>query len=284
MSGGTFGKGCVRGEPSGKLIYRIFDFPMINTTNIFIYFDRLRGVLRMFKLGWEELSAFDCQQDPLSFSSEYERFFICNLHYFQIFFGGLFVLLILPFLVSITLKLFAVVKFLWLVGRKIAGFIYRGIFQGKPAEEEPKETVRAPKIRKQPRQKKEWEPPQWFSELRGNLLTVEGSGRYLREIVFFEDSDENFGAPFWSAFFLLSTFVTPFVGLSFLVPVQMIISSLFGFYALYRLIRYRVLLDPKLPYYWEGKKGPGLYIFVAALSLLYATILFTAFALMEFFV
>ncbi len=253
-------------------------------TNISIYFDRLREVLKGLKLGWQELVAFDCQSESIVFDSQYERFFICNLQYFQILFGVLFLLLVMPFLIKIMGKFFTAGKFFFVVLRKFAYFISSVISKESPAEKERKYTARSPKEKKRTRQERKWEPPQWFSNLRGNLLTVEGHGRYLREIAFFEDRDENLGGPFWSVFFLLSTFVTPFVGLSFLVPVQMIISSLFGFYALYRLIRYKILLDPNLSYYWEGRKGPGLYILVIALSLLYGTILFTAFALMEFFV
>lgn len=254
----------------------------MNVSTLVSYLNRLQASWEYLKSGWYQLVTLDCKTDSVAFSSKYERFFVCNLQYFQILFGILFFLLIFPILVSVGVKLWVVLKFFGRIVRKIV----KAPKATSTEEDKSKDTTEKSSIKKEVKKEIAMlkERDKINGSLRRRIFGLEGVGRYLREIVFFEGKDENFGGPFWSVCFLLSTFITPFVGASFLVPLQMIISALFGFYALYRLIRYKVLLDPKLPYYWKGEKGPGLYILVAALSILYGTVLFTALALVEFFV
>lgn len=69
-------------------------------------------------------------------------------------------------------------------------------------------------------------------------------GRFLREITFRENKDENVGGFFWNIVFLASIPVATSLGLDVLVPWQIALSSLFGIYSAYRNIKYNAFLDP----------------------------------------
>ncbi|MEA2020316.1 MAG: hypothetical protein U9M98_01155 [Patescibacteria group bacterium] len=258
----------------------------------------LREIAQTLWQGWSEIGKLDCATvytDP-TYSPEI-RFLVCNRDRLRIIGLVFLAFFALPLLFRI---LVSVVNFVAFLLSLIYGALAK-IFQFeageidtvvvKREEKERREELTAEEEELTSFGKREWKfvtkIREWGNRLFAFQKRLRGLGlnrirwRFLREMLFFEQSNENLAGPVWSAFFLFTTVISPLVGLSLLVPIQLFFSSLLGFYAVYRIVRYKVLLDPKMSYYWEGKRGPGLYILAGLLLFLYVIILLTAFFLLQ---
>lgn len=89
----------------------------------------------------------------------------------------------------------------------------------------------------------------------GTIVVRWVKGRFLREITFRENKDENVGGFFWNVLFLASVPVATSFGLDVLVPWQITLSSLFGIYSAYRNIKYNAFLDPSFLRYPYLRRG-----------------------------
>ncbi len=281
-----------------KILERVF--LIISEFDINFYKQELVEVIRAVGWGWQELRKLDCATviaDPV-YSREI-RFVVCNWDRLRVL--GIFFLVVfaLPLLIRILVGILRlIVYFFVFVGKGVTAFLSI-IPRREPAEYRKEED----RIRQEEEKRKEVEKDEEltsfgrqeidlglgkardrFTKFQENLKSwglTRIRWRILRELLFFEKKNENLAGPVWSAFFLFSTLITPLVGLSFLIPMQLSLSAILGFYTIYRILRYRVLLDPNMSYYWSGKRGQALYALAGSLLFLYIIISITAYFLLQ---
>ncbi len=283
-----------------KLLWLSLEFDFAN------FQQEIKTTIQALRLGWLELRGLECaavSTDP-SYSREI-RFLVCNWDHLRIV-GLLFLAFFaLPLFFRVLVGIVhLVVLLLSLFGRvlaKVFSFgaeeeIDRAVVEEAEKEEALREKIEEQAISVEERDVVSFGREEWQIVLKirkfGERLSAFQKDfwkkgmrrikwRFLREMLFFERSDENLAGPMWSTFFLFSAIIPPLIGFSFLIPFQLFMASLVGFYAVYRVVRYKVLLDPNMSYYWEGKRGLSLYILAGSLFLLYITISLTAYFLAQ---